>query len=261
MKKVYVEITNNCNLSCSFCPHNKRESKCMSMDEFKIILEKLKGVTKYLYLHVLGEPLMHPNINEMINEASKNYYINITTNGYYLKRVIDNKNIRQINISLHSCTSNHEDYLNNIFECVDKLKEHTIINYRLWQGSDKKIISILENKYNTVINGKMKLEQNVFIDIDEGFIWSSEKIYNEYGTCYALKDHFAILVDGTITPCCIDSAGVINLGNIFKSDIKEVLESKRVKDMLDGFKNKELKEDLCKHCGFITKFRRKYEKN
>lgn len=256
MKKVYIEVTNNCNLSCSFCAHNKRTPKYMSMEEFKIILKKLNGITKYLYLHVLGEPLMHPSINEMINEASKNYYVNITTNGYYLKKVIDNKNIRQINISLHSCTSNHEKYLDNIFTCVDKLKKYTFINYRLWRGSDEKIISILENKYKTKITTKMKLEPNVFIDIDDGFTWPGESISNDTGTCYALRDHFAILADGTITPCCLDANGAINLGNIFDSDINSVLESKRVKDMVEGFRCKKLVEELCQHCDFITRFGR-----
>ena len=89
MKKVYVEITNNCNLKCSFCIHNKREAKYMSMDEFKIILNKLKGHTKYLYFHVLGEPLIHPLINEFINEASKDYFVNITTNGYFIEKIKD----------------------------------------------------------------------------------------------------------------------------------------------------------------------------
>ena len=69
-KKIYVEITNACNLSCDFCIKNKRKLKFMSEDEFKIILEKIKNHTEYLYFHVLGEPLMHPKINEFINLAS-----------------------------------------------------------------------------------------------------------------------------------------------------------------------------------------------
>ena len=99
MKKIYVEITNKCNLSCEFCIQNKRNSIFMNKNNFEIVLDKLKNTTKYLYLHVLGEPLLHPKINEFINLASKNYFVNITTNGYLIKRIIDNKNIRQINIS------------------------------------------------------------------------------------------------------------------------------------------------------------------
>ena len=92
-KKIYIEITNDCNLNCYFCIHNKREVKYMSMDEFKIVLDKIKGYTKYIYLHVMGEPLMHPFINEFIDYASKDFFVNITTNGYMLEKVVNNKNI------------------------------------------------------------------------------------------------------------------------------------------------------------------------
>ncbi len=66
-KKVYVEITNNCNLDCSFCVKNKRNKMFISIDDFKIILDKLKDYTKYLYFHIMGEPLLHPHINENIS--------------------------------------------------------------------------------------------------------------------------------------------------------------------------------------------------
>ena len=46
----------------------------------------------------MGEPLIHPYINELIDIASNNKFnINITTNGYFIDRIKDNKNIRQIN--------------------------------------------------------------------------------------------------------------------------------------------------------------------
>ena len=97
-KKIYLEITNNCNLSCPFCIKNERVKQFMTFDNFKVILEKIKPYTNYLYFHVLGEPLLHPKINEFIDYGSKLFNINITTNGYLIDRIIDNKNIRQINI-------------------------------------------------------------------------------------------------------------------------------------------------------------------
>jgi len=62
-KKIYLEVTNNCNLDCSFCIGNKRNKKFISKEEFKIILDKVEGYTNYLYFHVMGEPLLHPDIN------------------------------------------------------------------------------------------------------------------------------------------------------------------------------------------------------
>ena len=260
-KKVYVEITNICNLKCSFCIHNKRESSFMSKDNFQVILEKLKPYTKYLYLHVMGEPLMHPYINEFINLASQYYFVNITTNGYLIDKIKNNKNIRQINISLHSFNDKYNktlnEYLTDILEVTNILKEYTYINYRIWASNPykKDIIKILEEYYNTTINGHTKLSKNTFIDFDTEFFWPdlSNNYYNEICTCYALKNHIAILVDGTIVPCCLDSKGSINLGNIFESSIEDIINSKRYQKMLINFKNNKRCEELCKHCNFLDR--------
>lgn len=255
-KKVYVEITNNCNLKCSFCIQNKRTSKFMSLEEFETILNKLEGITKYLYFHVLGEPLIHPLINDFINMAKeKGFFVNMTTNGYLIDKIKDNKNIRQLNLSLHSFSDIYkkslEEYMNDIFEVTDKLKEYTYINYRLWVGENKDIIKILESKYNIEIKGSMKLENNVFIDIDEPFIWPDlENELDQDGKCFGLITHFGILSDGTIIPCCLDSKGDISLGNVFKDDLRKVLNSSRANDMRNNFKNGKRCEILCRHCGF-----------
>ena len=68
-KKIYVEITNNCNLNCDFCIGNKRDKKFIDIDTFNTLLDKLDGYTNYLYFHVMGEPLLHPKINELIDIA------------------------------------------------------------------------------------------------------------------------------------------------------------------------------------------------
>ncbi len=255
MKKIYIEITNNCNLNCDFCIHNERKAKFMSMEEFKLILSKIKNHTKYIYLHVLGEPLLHPEINEFINEASKDFYVNITTNGYLIKVIENNKNIRQLNISLHSATINKESYLENIFNVVNKLKKYTFINYRLWTNKDKVILDTLKRKYHFQNPFSNRLDENIFIDLSSKFTWPDleNNISKKKGKCYAIKDHIAILVDGTVVPCCLDAKGVINLGNIFESNLNDILNSSKVLSMKKGFEENKLTEELCTHCGFIDK--------
>lgn len=262
-KKIYVEITNACNLSCDFCIKNQRELKFMSEKEFKIILEKLKNHTKYLYFHVLGEPLMHPKINEFINLASLSYKVNITTNGYLIEKIKNNKNIRQLNISLHSYNSkyniNLDDYLNHIFEVVDTL-ENTFISYRLWGNSSNvdKILNKLNEKYNTSLSKNSlkknnKLKDNIYLNKEGEFIWPSmnNNYYNENGKCYGLIDHIGVLADGTIIPCCLDTLGIINLGNIFKDDISSLKDNKLCIEMIRGFKNNKKVHELCKKCKFL----------
>lgn len=265
-KKIYIEITNDCNLSCSFCIKNKRIKKYMSFNDFKTVLNNIEGYTKYIYLHVLGEPLLHPNINEFIDYASKRYKVNITTNGYLINNIINNKNIRQINISLHSFSDKYnislEDYINNIFNVVEILKKFTYVSFRLWTNNkySNKIIDMINKKYNVNfdinnIKNNTTITNNVFISINEEFIWPDKNngYYNEVGTCYALRDHIGILVDGTIIPCCLDSKGDIKLGNIFKDSLNNIIKNDRYQNMLNGFKNNKKCELLCKKCKYLNR--------
>ena len=68
-KKVYIEITNNCNLSCDFCPHNKRKNEFITLDNFNIILDKLENYTKYLYLHAIK--IRMRNLNRKVKHLLK----------------------------------------------------------------------------------------------------------------------------------------------------------------------------------------------
>ena len=265
-KKIYIEITNDCNLSCSFCIKNKRIKKYMSFNDFKTVLNNIENYTKYIYLHVLGEPLMHPSINEFINYASKRYKVNITTNGYLINNIRENKNIRQINISLHSFSDKYnislDDYINNIFNVVEILKKFTYVSFRLWTNNkySNKIVDLINKKYNVNldinnIKNNTTITNNVFISINEEFIWPDKNngYYNEVGTCYALRDHIGILVNGTIIPCCLDSKGDIKLGNIFKDSLNNIIKNDRYQNMLNGFKNNKKCELLCKKCKYLNR--------
>lgn len=75
--------------------------------------------------------------------------------------------------------------------------------------------------------------------------------YNENGKCYGLIDHIGVLADGTIIPCCLDTLGIINLGNIFKDDISSLKDNKLCIEMIRGFKNNKKVHELCKKCKFL----------
>ena len=263
-KKIYLEITNICNLKCSFCPGNNRLKQEMSLETFQKILPKLKDYTDYLYFHLMGEPLVHSHINEFINIATITYgfKINITTNSYLIKKIADNPNIHQLNISLQAIKNDEEidNYLRNIFEAVDKLhKQGTIIVYRLWneQASSKKIIEKLENYYKTNLNGNNKIQDNIYLNREIPFIWPdlNNDYYNEEGSCMGLRSHIGILVNGDIVPCCLDYNGTITLGNIFNDEIDDILKEKRAKDMQENFLNNKKCEEFCRHCNFYDRIK------
>ena len=265
-KKIYIEITNACNLNCPFCIKNKRKINYITLDNYKFIINKIKSHTKEIYLHILGEPLLHPNIIEFIEYAKKqDLLVNITTNGYLINNINDNKNIHRLNISLHSYNEIYkldiDTYLNNIFNTIDKIKDKTFISLRLWVGNNntKYILNYINKRYNTNIinlenNTKTKIIPNLIIDTFHEFIWPdlNNNYYNEIGKCKGLIDHIGILSDGTIIPCCLDTMGTINLGNIYQEDIAEILEKDIVKEMITNFKKGYKCQELCKHCCFLT---------
>lgn len=273
-KKVYIEITNTCNLNCSFCIKDNRMKKEMSIDEFETVLKKIDKYTDYIYLHVKGEPLIHNKLDEILSLTNKyKKYVNITTNGVLLKNKINilkkYNNIRQINISLHS-ENNKDNYIDDILDAVDELKTIFIV-YRFWTLKDNKLdnkmleylnkikekYNINNELYNEIINGNnVKINNNIYINKDKEFEWPdiSNNYYNENGFCYGLKNQIGFLVDGTITICCLDSFGVSNLGNIFNDDIEIIMNSEKVKNIIKGFNNRKVYLDICKHCSYKERF-------
>ncbi len=260
-KKIYIEITNRCNLKCDFCILNKRKVKDISIDEYKTILNKIKGYTKEIYLHVLGEPLLHSSINEFISYANNNGFdVCITTNGYLLDRLKESP--KRVNISLHSYNKKYgvslDDYLDKIFKYVDNNRDKTYFSLRLWANKNNEIINYINKRYNLNLNNisndqKIKIGKNLLIDTFHEFIWPllDNNYYNENGKCYGLINHIGILSDGTIIPCCLDSEGIINLGNIYKDNLEDILNKDIVRNMINSFRNNKKCIELCKHCSFL----------
>ena len=272
-KRIYIEITNNCNLNCSFCSKVLKPRRNMTLEEFEIVLNKIKGFTDYIYLHVKGEPLVHKDIIEFINKANEyNLKVNLTTNGVffnkYAKELGKCSNLNKINFSLH-CEHNKENYLEDIFDNIKYLPKDITVIYRLWtlknnclDENSTKIVDKIKSYYNlsTETVNKIKNENNIkissriFVDKDNEFIWPEITNHKSCGYCYGLNTHIAILVDGTVVPCCLDSNGVINLGNIYKDNLEDIINSDRYQNLLKSFRDRKPCEDLCKSCLFKERF-------
>lgn len=272
--RVYVEITTICNRNCTFCPGTTREQKRMSMEEFKAILEKLKGVTKYLYLHVMGEPLTHPLLPEFIRYATEQgFLVSITTNGTLLhKRGTEllEAGVYKVNISVHSFEEgSNEEYRQYISDCIrfadEASKAGVLTVLRLWNkgydaGRNIDTFALLREYFKEEEwqeGGKgFRIRPRLHLEYGERFEWPDmekedrgREVY-----CYGLKDHFAILCDGRVIPCCLDREGVITLGNIFEQSVEEILSSERAVCMKQGFQNRRVTEELCRKCGYARRF-------
>ena len=273
--RVYVEITNICNRACSFCPGTKREKRRMTLEEFGTVLDKLVGITEYVYLHVMGEPLTHPELTGFIDLATeRGFKCAITTNGTLLpkrKEQILSSSLYKANISIHSFEEGSEEeyrsYLDGCFDFADKASKKGILTVlRLWNrgydgGRNLDTMAILREKFKDAewkegASG-FRIRHKLHLEWGDRFEWPDVEC-EELGDavfCHGLGDHFGILVDGTVIPCCLDREGVINLGNVFCDDLHDILASKRAEDMRCGFKKKVATEELCRKCGYARRFK------
>ena len=286
-KKLYIEITNVCNLACSFCPKTERKSEFMKTDTFAKILEQIKPHAEYIFFHVKGEPLLHPEIDKFLDLSfEKGFKVNITTNGTLINKAKDKimlkPALRQINFSLHSFRGNEggdneEEYINNILSFVREARDKTdvIVSFRLWNleqdnlvnlksKRNRGILEILEKEFDlpykiqeevTLARG-IKIADKVYLNQDYTFVWPDLKEEEDdgIGFCYGLRNQVAILVDGTVVPCCLDGEGIINLGNINNIPFSEIVESERANNIFEGFSKRQAVEELCRKCGYRKKF-------
>lgn len=287
-KKVYIEITNVCNLSCNFCPKTKRKYKFMNIEEFSYILDEIKPFTEHIYFHIMGEPLLNENIEYFLEESyRKKIKVNLTTNGTLLskntEKLINSKALRQINISLHSFEANEkskelDSYINDVTDFINEAIAHSeiICAIRLWNmdnndlkgenNLNSEILNMLEKKLDLDFSladklqesHRIKLKDRVYLNMAEKFEWPNIDIetLGEQVFCHGLRNQVGILVDGTVVPCCLDSEGNISLGNIFKTPFKSIIEGERATNIYEGFSRRRAVEDLCKKCGYATRFKK-----
>ena len=285
-KKVYIEITNVCNLSCSFCPKTTRASKFMTADEFETILIKINHLTDYLYFHLMGEPLLHPELEKLLDIAEKyNKKVIITTNGTLITKqhdlLLKSKAIYKVVFSIHSFEANNseillENYLNNIISFCKNASEKTevITALRLWNfdkenlkgdnSLNNEIFEMISKAFNLnyfklddfVSSRGIKLYDRVYLQTAEKFEWPdvSKNEISGKAFCYGLRDHFGIHSDGTVVPCCLDNNGEISLGNCLSENIDDIFSSERARAIYNGFSSRTACEELCKRCEYVTRF-------
>ena len=280
-KQIYVEITNICNLNCSFCPKNSRPKKFMTVEEFDIITDEISPLTNTVCLHLMGEPLLHPNINEIFkicNKKKLNVYL--TTNGTLLKKnleLLKTGCAKRISVSLHSFEANYnlnslDDYLENaLFSCKEiSDNSNTYIEFRLWNDGDKNakntlnknIIEKINKTFNTNLafqglHPHTSITNKIYISFADTFEWpinTENKGKNNVKFCYGLRSHFGILCDGTVVACCLDSEGKLALGNIFENKICDILNTPRAQNIYKGFTDRNTTEEFCKSCTYANKF-------
>lgn len=275
-RKIYLEISNICNLDCSFCPGTCRAPHVMQAEEFSALMPKLRPWSDYLYFHLMGEPLLHPQLETLLRIAGDaGFRIILTTNGTLLSKqkdvLLSAPGLHKVNISLHSFEANENgksfrQYLEDCFSYGRDASGRKLTVYRLWNqgGLDSRNAQILEAMESyfpkpwKVEPRGTRIGEKVYLEYGDKFDWpdlhAEENECKNF--CYGLRDQIGILCDGTVVPCCLDHDGDIALGNLFHDDLAEILQCPRAQHIYQGFSAGIAAEPLCRHCGFARRFNR-----
>lgn len=276
--RCYLEITNICNLDCIFCPKTVRANRSLTPQEFDCLTDRLRGEVKFLYFHLMGEPLLHRHLPQFIVTAREKGLIPVlTTNGTLLDKAQDVIEAvpHKVQISLHSHEGNGKEnfaeYIDGVMRFAKEAASRgTIIVLRLWnQGgydtANARLIELLEQHVPrpwVERHDGWRMADNIYLEYDRMFEWpdsEGEECVCEEAFCYALRNQIGVLADGTVVPCCLDHNGDIPLGNLFDQPLDEILSSSRARAMYDGFTRHEAVEPLCRRCGYMSvtkRFRR-----
>lgn len=274
--RAYIEITNRCNRNCTFCPGTRRPLRDMTISAFELLLPELKKNVRMIFLHLMGEPLLHPGLQDMLDCCAEfKMPVNITTNGTLIapemEAILLHPSIRQINISFHALESDETDILNRIFKFtrLALLKRPQLyVNYRFWNsGADhqnhllfEKIAAAFQvdstrltpqtGKRSAVISGRL------YIHGADRFEWPvhSSADSDGQGYCLGMIDQLGVLADGTLVPCCLDSDGNVPLGNVFQTPLSELLMTRAVRDIQNGFRCGEVRHPFCRSCSYRRRF-------
>ena len=272
--KVYLEISNLCNLRCAFCPGTRRAPHRMTEAEFSSLLPKLRPFSDYLYFHLMGEPLCHPLLSRFLELAGEaGFKVILTTNGTLLPRMqevlLNAPALHKVNISLHAFEANDltvpfSEYLRGCFAFGKAAEGKCIVSYRLWNGggADELNGQILDTMAEFFPRPWVeerrgpRLGQKIYLEYGDKFDWpdltaadNGDRVF-----CYGLRDQIGVLCDGTVVPCCLDHEGDLALGSLHEMTMEEILETDRAKAIYEGFQKGKAAEELCRKCGYATRF-------
>ena len=273
-RKVYLEISNVCNLSCRFCPGTRRKAKVMTEQEFSCLLDKLKGWTDFLYFHLMGEPLCHPHLERFLQLAgAAGFRVILTTNGTLLEKqkdiLLNAPGLHKVNVSLHAFEANDlrisfDEYLRRCFSFGQAAEGKKIVVYRLWnQGGEDEMNKTILDAMHAAFPGEwvterrgIRIGDRVFLEYGDKFDWPDLTAPDggDAVFCYGLRDQIGILCDGTVVPCCLDHEGDIPLGNLFETSMEDILATQRATAIYEGFRNRTAREELCRKCGYARRF-------
>jgi radical SAM protein with 4Fe4S-binding SPASM domain len=268
-----IEITNRCNADCIMCSRRNmnRPIGDMELGLFKRIIDEAKTYTELIWMHLAGEPLLHPQLFEMIAYAkSKGVKLGLSTNAISLNKAnalgIINSGLDLLIISFDGATketyekirrlSNYQQTLNNILQYLNlkrKIKigsPHTQIQFVYMQENKNEAKKFMRMWRLTAADAIRFKPYFKFPDVDSNHETMTRDFgYRRKKACYLLWRQCSIYWDGTVVSCCWDFLKQTPLGNLKTDSLKEIWNSPPMQLLRDKHLGGRYREiGLCKNC-------------
>ncbi|MGN8412500.1 radical SAM/SPASM domain-containing protein [Helicobacter pylori] len=275
-KKIYIELSDICGLQCSFCPNPKNIRGVMPLELFEKVCKEAAPLTQMITLHVLGDPCKLKNLKHYLSTAKRfSLKVDLVTSGVYLHNfeTLLQDAIYQISISLdagldaHNKLNQHR-YIQKILEfCRYKCEKNSevFLNLRIQDSTLDKHQNLIKpflESFECVsleglkTQGRARLFKKSFLNIQKTFKWPSLNAPNPLNQeskipyCYGLIKQIAILSNGVVVPCCMDTQAHINLGDLNHMPLKDILNSQKAMAIKTHFLKGEALEPLCQNCSY-----------
>ncbi|GAA7861665.1 radical SAM/SPASM domain-containing protein [Helicobacter pylori] len=275
-KKIYIELSDICGLQCSFCPNPKNIRGVMPLELFEKVCKEAALLTPIITFHVLGDPCKLKNLNHYLSTARRfSLKVDLVTSGVYLCdfETLLQDIIYQISISLDAGLDNHNKlnqhrYIQKILEfCRYKCEKNSevFLNLRIQDSTLEKHQNLIKpflESFECVSletlksQGRTRLFKKSFLNIQKTFKWPNLNAQNSLNQesktpyCYGLIKQIAILSNGVVVPCCMDTQAHINLGDLNHTPLKDILKSQKAMAIKTHFLKGEALELLCKNCSY-----------
>ncbi|EJC02175.1 hypothetical protein HPHPP3_0751 [Helicobacter pylori Hp P-3] len=275
-KKIYIELSDICGLQCSFCPNPKNIRGVMPLELFEKVCKEAAPLTPIITLHVLGDPCKLKNLNRYLSTAKRfSLKVDLVTSGVYLCdfETLLQDAIYQISISLDAGLDNHNKlnqhrYIQKILEfCRYKCEKNSevFLNLRIQDSTLEKHQNLIKpflESFECVSleglksQGRVRLFKKSFLNIQKTFKWPNLNAQNPLNQeskipyCYGLIKQVAILSNGVVVPCCMDTQAHINLGDLNHMPLKDILNSQKAMAIKTHFLKGEALELLCQNCSY-----------
>lgn len=246
----------------------------MSVSEFTHIMHEIEGYTDHIYLHLKGEPTLHPELKAILDKAYHHQKkVHLVTNGTLLSQLtfdlVAHPALVQLSISLHSILAFKDTDKGNYFAALQNIltrsedKDFSLF-LRVWNEDNSEIMARLKHHFGYDFKyqpnkHRIRIRKNLALDFDQAFLWPSIRnpFISNQGRCYGGIKMMGILADGTLTPCCLDSEGELSLGNIYTGSFKDLITSSRYLSFTQDLALNQLREELCQHCTYHLKHKKR----